>query len=314
MSELTQVDNSTLLAFVTEQEEWVRKVRSTGPWIGGDGILRLCRIAREQAERIAQVEAERDAMREGWILASDVTTKTVKENCELRKRVEELETFRSTVAAVTPFKKDEDITRHATDIISNIEGRTYRKAFFEKTVPELRQRITELEADNAALSARESQFAEQEKELRESRGELAGKLLEQCKTIDALRVDLGAWMAANQNQSIYLGELQNRIAILEVEKNGAEERARLCLDAKNSAMDRLAALEQKVRELIQWIREGQNGVGHKIVSRPCSDQSCNGAVCGPVEAFWAKVDEVEALVKVGALDLSPSRPITPNDE
>lgn len=62
----------------------------------------------------------------------------------------------------------------------------------------------------------------QNEELRVSRADLAGKLLEQCKVIDELRATVAGYKQANHNQSLLIQELHARIAKLEADTNVAD--------------------------------------------------------------------------------------------
>lgn len=67
----------------------------------------------------------------------------------------------------------------------------------------------------------------------------------------------------------------------------------------SSANIRIQDFTIQGKELVEFVRHGTNGIGHKIVSRPCTTQACKGAVCAPVQAFWDKVRSFELLLAKG---------------
>lgn len=64
----------------------------------------------------------------------------------------------------------------------------------------------------------------QNEELRASRAELAGKLLEQGKVIDELRATVAGYAQANHNQFVLIQELRDRITKLEVGNNSEQDK------------------------------------------------------------------------------------------
>lgn len=160
------------------------------------------------------------------------------ENADLEKRIAELEKFRATVAAVTPSQSDDDIERHAKDIVSNIEGRTYRKELTEKTLPELRARIAELEdgtielrallitrVEASRLDAANKRIAELESSIANASSELP--------TVDNIREAWYSYDGTGIEASVGVARmLQERFAPLLAAKNAEVERLQLALETK----------------------------------------------------------------------------------
>jgi hypothetical protein len=149
-------DTEQLLTELTTKESTVAQILAEAERARDSTRIereKLNELVASQAKRIASLEI--DVSREKAF--GDKRFKKCEaqqsKNVDLKRRIAELEKFRSTVAAATPFKTDENIERHAADIVSNIEGRTYRKELTEKTLPELRARIAELESSIAKASS-----------------------------------------------------------------------------------------------------------------------------------------------------------------
>lgn len=91
-------------------------------------------------------------------------------------------------------------------------------------VSALESEVATLREQNAALRLSESKALTDNTELRSSRAELAGKLLEQGKVIDELRATVAGYAQANHNQFVLIQELRDRITKLEVGNNSEQDK------------------------------------------------------------------------------------------
>jgi len=233
---------------------------------------KLTELVASQAKRIAHLET--DVSREKAF--GDKHFKKCEaqraENVDLGKRIADLEKFRITVAAVTPFQSDDNIERHAADIVSNIEGRTYRKELTEKTLPELRKRIAELESSIAHASSqlptvdniREAWYSYDGTGIEAAAG--VARMLQNrfapllaVKDADVSRLQLALetktreWMAATTNGD----NLKEQLRRLTSDLGAAESRA---IKAERSVKLRLPS----VSEMHEWFLDGYGGAKMEV--------------------------------------------------
>jgi len=234
--------------------DWANRVRqihdALGLKAGENGIdgAKAIRIKLEASETNAAVERKDH---------SDGIKAIQSQLDSLTKYTAELEKFRNTVAAVTPFQSDDNIERHAADIVSNIEGRTYRKELTEKTLPELRKRIAELEKETIELRALlitrvdASRLDAANKRITELESSIAN-VSSELPTEDRIREAWYSYDGTGTEASAGVARmLQERFAPLLAAKNAEAERLQLALETKTREWDVASATIDNLKEQLR---------------------------------------------------------------